>query len=699
MPAGTGARRWWALGAVSLSVLAVTVDGTVLSVALPTLAGALHATESDLEWFSSGYLMLLAAAVLPAGLVGDRFGRKKLLAGCLAAFGASSVLCAEAPSPEVFLAARLLMGVAGSGVTVMAMSALTVLFSDAERPKAVGVYEAANFLGLPAGPVLGGWMLSRLWWGWVFLLNVPVVAVGLVAALVLIPESRAVQRPALDRPGIITSAAGLVAVTYGLIQAGQDGWGDPAALALMAAGLAALAGFAVWERRLGEQGGEPLVDPGLLRSASFTWGAVLGGVAGLAMIGVLFVMPQYFQAIQGDTALGSGLRLLPLIGGLITGALPASALARTAGAKLTVTLGFALLAAGAICGATTGTASSTTFIAIWMAVLGAGTGLTLTAATAAALSRLSAERSGTGSAVVQAFQKTAGPLGTAIMGSVLAAGYQARLDLHGVPAAAAAAAHQSVYGGVAVASRLGSASLARAARTSFTGGMDAALLASAGIAAAGALLTLAFLPRRTTMTDSSTSPARPGLRERKKARTRATIQACALRLFREQGYDATTIEQIIDAADVSETTFFRYFPTKEDVVLDDGYDPMLIEAFQAQPPDVPPVTALRAAFAATFAGMTARQQAEQNERITLVLTVPRLRAAMLDQISQAMQLLARAMAERTGRRPNDFTVRTVAGAVVGAAMAVSAAVTDDPDADLAALIDQAIAHLEPGLTL
>jgi len=201
------------------------------------------------------------------------------------------------------------------------------------------------------------------------------------------------------------------------------------------------------------------------------------------------------------------------------------------------------------------------------------------------------------------------------------------------------------------------------------------------------------------MTDASTSSARPGLRERKKARTRATIQSCALRLFREQGYDATTIEQIIDAADVSETTFFRYFPTKEDVVLDDSYDPMLIEAFQAQPPEAPPVQALRAAFAATFAGMTARQQAEQNERITLIFSVPRLRAAMLDQISQAMQLLARAIAERAGRRPDDFTVRTVAGAIVGAAMAVSAAVTDDPDADLPALIDQAIAHLEPGLTL
>lgn len=699
MPTGVGARRWWALGAVSLTVLAVTVDGTVLSVALPTLAGALHATESELEWFSSGYLLLLAAAVLPAGLIGDRFGRKRLLTGCLTAFGAGSALCAEAPSPGVFLAARLLMGLAGSGITVMAMSALTVLFTNAERSKAVGVYEAANFLGLPAGPVLGGWMLSRLWWGWVFLLNVPVVAVGLVAALVLIPESRAARRPALDWPGIAASAAGLVALTYGLIQAGQDGWGDPAALAVTAAGLAALAGFAVRERRLGERGGGPLVDPGLFRSAAFTWGAVLGGVAGLAMIGVLFVMPQYFQAVQGATALGSGLRLLPLIGGLIAGALPASALARTAGAKLTVTLGFALLAVGALAGATTGAASSVTFVAAWMAVLGAGTGLTLTSATAAALSRLPAERSGTGSAVVQAFQKIAGPLGTAITGSVLAASYQARLDLRGIPAAAAAAARQGVYGGVAVAGRLGSASLARAARSAFAGGAGTALLASAGIAVAGALLTLAFLPRRTTMTDPSTSPGRPGLRERKKARTRATIQSCGLRLFREQGYDATTIEQIIDAADVSETTFFRYFPTKEDIVLDDGYDPMLIEAFHAQPPETPPVQALRAAFAATFAGMTPGQQAEQKERITLVLTVPRLRAAMLDQIAQAMQLLARAMAERAGRRHDDFTVRTVAGAVVGAAIAVSAAVTDDPGADLPALIDRAIAHLEPGLCL
>jgi Na+/melibiose symporter-like transporter len=278
--------------------------------------------------------------------------------------------------------------------------------------------------------------------------------------------------------------------------AGQDGWGDPAALALMAAGLAALGGFAAWERRLASRSGQPLIHPELFSSASFTWGAVLGGVAGLGMIGLLFVMPQYFQAIQGASALSSGLRLLPLVGGLIIGALPASALARAAGAKLTIALGFVLLGTGAIIGTGTGPASSTLFVATWMLVLCAGTGMALTAATAVALVRLPAERSGIGCAVVQAFQKTAGPFGSAITGSVLAAAYRTRLNLGGLPAAAAAAARQGVYGGVTAASQYRSAALASAVRTAFTGGIDVSLWVSAGIAAVGAALTMAFLPGR-----------------------------------------------------------------------------------------------------------------------------------------------------------------------------------------------------------
>src|SRR5256885_17134841 len=156
-----GTRRWWALGALMLAVTAVGLDGTVLSVALPTLANALHASESDLQWFSSGYLLVLAAGRLLAGLLGDRYGRKKVMLIALALFGIGWAACAYAPSAGAFIAARVLLGLAGSGVIVMALSALTVLFTREERPRAVGIWAAANFLELPFGPILGEWLLTN----------------------------------------------------------------------------------------------------------------------------------------------------------------------------------------------------------------------------------------------------------------------------------------------------------------------------------------------------------------------------------------------------------------------------------------------------------------------------------------------------------------------------------------------------------
>ena len=272
----------------------------------------------------------------------------------------------------------------------------------------------------------------------------------------------------------------------------------------MIVGLLMLGGFALWERRLGARGGRPMIDPGLLRSASFMVPAALSGVAGLGVIGLLFTMPQYFQAIRGVDSLGSGLRLLPLVAGLIIGALPAGTLARWLGPKLTVTLGFVLLGTGAAAGMATGAESSTAFIAAWMFLLCAGTGLVLTAATAAALSRLSADRSGIGSAVVQAFQKTAGPLGTAIVGSVLTATYRSRLDLDGLSMDTAAPVRESVYQGVAAARQSGSAALAHSVRAAFVSGIEMSLLFSVGTAVAGVAIALAFLP--------STHPAPTGTR-------------------------------------------------------------------------------------------------------------------------------------------------------------------------------------------
>jgi DHA2 family multidrug resistance protein-like MFS transporter len=490
-----GPRRWWALGAVSLAVLCVGLDGTVLSVALPTLSKALHASESDLQWFSSGYLLVLAAAMLPAGLLGDRYGRKKVMLIALGLFGAGSVACAYSTSPGEFLAARLLVGLAGAGVTVMAITALTVLFSKEERPKAVGVWAAANSLALPIGPILGGWLLTNYWWGWVFLINVPVVLVGLAAVAALVPESRASERPGMDPVGVAASAGGLVAVTYGLIKAGQDGWSNVGALLTLIAGIALLAGFFGWERRLSRRpGGQPLLDLSLFRSASFTWGVILATVPVLAVFGVLFTMPQYFQGVLGTNAIGSGLRLLPLIGGLVVGAALAPRAVRMVGAKVTLAAGFVLLAAGLFLGATTSVGSGGLFVAAWMALAGAGLGTAMTTASSAALGELTEEHSGVGSAVLQAVNKTGGPFGVAILGSILSAGYLARLDLSGLPRPTAAAIRQSVFGGVAVARQIRSVSLLAAVRAAFVHGMDLALVVSAGIAIVSVALTLLFLP-------------------------------------------------------------------------------------------------------------------------------------------------------------------------------------------------------------
>ena len=211
---------------------------------------------------------------------------------------------------------------------------------------------------------------------------------------------------------MVASTVGLVGVTYGLIEAGQNGWGDASALGSDDRG----PGGAGWVLPLGvlarpASGGQPLVDLALFRSASFTWGVILAATAILAMIGVLFTMPQFFQGVLGTDAMGSGVRLLPLIGGLVVGAVPADRVARVVGAKITVALGFALLAAGMLLGATTGVGSSGGFIAAWMALVGAGMGLALATAASAALSELPQERSGVGSAVMQAIQKVGAPFG------------------------------------------------------------------------------------------------------------------------------------------------------------------------------------------------------------------------------------------------------------------------------------------------
>ena len=508
-----GSRRWWALGGVTLAVLAVSMDVTILSVALPTLAGALSATASDLQWFSAGYALVLAALMLPAGWLGDRLGRKRVLLASLLLFAAGSAACAYAGSAAWFIAARMVLGIGGAGVIVMAVSALTVLFDDEERPRAVAVWGAANLVAFPVGPILGGWLLSHAWWGWVFLLNVPVALLGFVAVAAWVPESVSGRPSRLDGLGLLLSSAGLAALTWGFIQAGQDGWRSTPAWSLMIGGLVILVAFAAWERRLSRRGAQPLVDPALFASRLFGWGVTLFAVLTLALIGLIFALPQYFQAVLGVDPEGSGLRLLPLVGGLLIGLAPSRALAVRLGIKLTVVCGFVVLAAGLALGATTTTASGTGFAVLWTAVSGVGTGVVMATVASAALAEITPDRAGVGSAVLQAVKGVGAPLGAAVLGSVLAAGYRGRLDLTALPGTAADAVRTNVFGGLQVARRMHDPALAENVRAAFVHGVSSSLLVSMGVAVAGAVLALLFLPGRVVATPAATGGRAPAADE------------------------------------------------------------------------------------------------------------------------------------------------------------------------------------------
>ena len=502
-----GARRWWALGAIVLAVLAITLDVTVLTVALPTLAGALNASEAQLQWFVTAYTLALVAGMLPAGLLGDRYGRKAIMVGALLLFAVGSAGCAAAPNPAVFIAARVALGLAGAAIIVLALSIVTVLFNEAERPRAVGIWGAANFIGLPLGPILGGWMLSHIWWGWIFLVNVPVALLGVVAVVVLVPESRSARRPGIDIVGVVLSSLGLVALMYGVVQAGDNGWGSVSAAAPVLLGLAVLAAFVLWERRLTDQAaGQPLIDLSLFRSRSFTWGVVLTAFGVFGLFGVLFALPQYFQAIMGLDPQGSGFRLLPVIGGLILGAVPADRVAAHLGAKLTVAAGFAIVVVGLAIGTTLSATSGDGFMAAWTFIAGAGAGLCFATAASAALVELSAERSGVGSALLQAVVKLGPAFGATILGSVLSSTYQGQVQVTGLPASAAAAVRGSVFGGIAVAHQLNSAGLLASVQAAFAAGVDDAIRLAVGVAATGVVLALVFLPVRTAVIHATGAP-------------------------------------------------------------------------------------------------------------------------------------------------------------------------------------------------
>jgi MFS transporter, DHA2 family, multidrug resistance protein len=493
-----GPRRWWVLGALVVILLAVSLDLTALNVALPTLSAQLHASTGALQWIVASYTLVSATLLIPAGLLGDRYGRKKVLLGGITIFLVASVLATYVSSPAGLIAARTLMGIGSAIITPLAMSVMLVVFPKEEQPKALAAWAAASFLGLPLGPIIGGYLLDHFWWGSIFFINIPVSAVALLLGLVLIPESRSAAAPRPDYTGLLLSTFGLVALVYGAIQQEEYGWGDARVWGVMAAGAILVAAFVAWTRRAAR----PLIDLSLFRDRRFTGGAVPATLLTFALFGVLFVTPQYFQGVLGADALGSGLRLLPLIGGLLVTSRLSPRLVTRYGAALPIAGGGIIIAAGMVMGAFTTADNGYAMAAVWLTIAGLGMGLMLPSSMTAAMGALPADRAGVGSAVLMTVRMVGGAFGAAVLGSLLSSGYRSHVDVAGLSPAAAEEAGDKVGGGLTVAGRLHDPGLLRSARSAFVHGMDLTLFTGAGIMVLAALLALILLPRHRTPEDA-----------------------------------------------------------------------------------------------------------------------------------------------------------------------------------------------------
>ncbi|UNO40186.1 MFS transporter [Streptomyces sp. MST-110588] len=483
-------RRWWALGALVVSMLVLGFDTTILNVALPAMTAQVGADTGEQQWIADAYIVVFASLMLPAGLLGDRFGRRRMLIAGLGVFLAGSLLGTLADAPGQVIGARAVMGAGAALIMPLALSVLPSLFGPGERSKAVAAISAASALGLPLGPLVGGWLLDHFWWGSAFLINVPLVLIGILACLFLLPETKDPGAPAVDVLSTALTAGGLGALVFGIIEGPARGWADPVVLTSLAGSVLLLTGLVLRERGRPR----PMLDLQLLRRRAFLWNTVAATLITLVLSGLMFILPQYLQAVSGYDAFGTGLRMLPMMAGLLVASKGSGALAARVGPRPVITGGLVVLAAAAFLGSATQAGDGYGRTALWLAVAGLGFGFAIVPAMDAALGMLPRERAGSGSGLLLTVRQFGGALGVALLGSLLAGAYTGRLDTGGLPAPAAGAARDSIVGAHLVADKLGAPHLAASADAAYLHGMGLVLLACGIAALVTAVLTAIFLP-------------------------------------------------------------------------------------------------------------------------------------------------------------------------------------------------------------
>ncbi|MGI5404491.1 MFS transporter [Streptomyces sp. CA-135486] len=502
-PTAFDTRRWWVLGVLLVSLLLVVLDTSILSVALKTLAQSepvgLGASQSALQWSVDSYTLVFAALLFTTGVLADRWGRKRTLLAGLVVFGGCSLWSAYAGSADELIVARAGLGVGGALVMPATLAIIMDVFPPAEHAKAIGIWAGAAGLAVAIGPIAGGVLLEHFWWGSVFLINIPIVVVGTVAALAVVPESKDPRRGGFDPVGVALSVVGLTLLVFGVIKGGEsDDWAEAQVWGPMLGGLAVLAAFVAWERRRSR----PALDIALFRIPRFSAAVTVIGLVFFALLGGTFFLVFYLQSVRGWTPLEAGYCLLPLAVAQLAFSPPATLAAKRIGVRPVCVTGTLLTTLAFLAVGTVDEHTEVWVLEAILFVLGVGIACVMPPATTAVMSALPRERAGTGSAVNTTFRQVGGALGVAVLGSVLSTAYRSNVAdrLTALPREVRDKAEDSVESTLAVAASLGprGSGMAAAAVDSYVSAMHVAALVAAGVTFLGALVSLLLLPARTS---------------------------------------------------------------------------------------------------------------------------------------------------------------------------------------------------------